>query len=156
MKWKLSEWAAVAEIIAAVGVILSLIFVGLQISEGNRETRAASIQAASDADARMIDTLIRNKDTWEKVLTGAPLEEGAELRGGILLFNLLMVNTDNRYNQFRSGFLDSNAWDNYEDTLPSLVRLPIFKIWRDTTGAHSHTAEYLELLDGLAIEASDE
>ena len=30
MKWKLSEWAAVAEIIAAVGVILSLIFVGLQ------------------------------------------------------------------------------------------------------------------------------
>ena len=81
MKWKLSEWAAVAEIVAAVGVILSLLFVGLQISEGNQETRAASIQAASDADARMIATLISNKDTWEKVLTGAPLEEGADCAG---------------------------------------------------------------------------
>jgi hypothetical protein len=156
MKWKLSEWAAVAEIIAAVGVILSLIFVGLQISEGNQETRAAFIQAASDSDARMITTLISHKDTWEKVLTGAPLEEGAELRGAILLFNLLMVNMDNRYNQFRSGFLDNNSWDGFESILSPLIKLPIFKIWRETPGAHAHTTEFLNLLDSLAMEAPDE
>ena len=156
MKWKLSEWAAVAEIVAAVGVILSLIFVGLQISEGNQETRAASIQAASDADAFMIATLVNHKDTWDKVLTGAPLEEGAELRGGILLFNFLMVNMDNRYNQFQSGFLESNSWDGYKSTLPPMVNLPLFKIWRESPGAHSHTTEFLELVDSLAVEAPDE
>ena len=156
MKWKLSEWAAVAEIVAAVGVILSLIFVGLQISEGNQETRAASIQAASDADAFMIATLVNHKDTWDKVLTGAPLEEGAELRGGILLFNFLMVNMDNRFNQFQSGYLESNSWDGYKSTLPPMVSLPLFKVWRESPGAQSHTTEFLELVDSLAVEAPDE
>jgi hypothetical protein len=104
----------------------------------------------------MITTFIGNKYIWEKVLTGAPLEEGAELRGGILLFNLLMVNTDNRYYQFRSGFLDSSSWDGYKSTLPPFVKLPIFKIWRETPGAHSHTVEFLALLDGLAMDVPDE
>jgi len=44
----LTKWASIAELIAGVGVILSLIFVGLQINEGNRETRAATLQAATD------------------------------------------------------------------------------------------------------------
>ena len=46
MKLKLTDWASIAEIIAAIGVVFSLIFVGLQINEGNQETRAATIQAA--------------------------------------------------------------------------------------------------------------
>ena len=153
MKWELSEWAAIAEIVAAVGVILSLIFVGLQINEGNQEARAASVQASSDAEARMLSTLVAEKDIWEKVLTGAPLEEGAELRGGILLLTLLMVNADNRYYQFRSGYLDSSSWYGYESNLPLLVRLPIFKIWRETPGANALAVEFLALLDGLAMEA---
>ena len=155
MKRELSEWAAIAEIVAAVGVILSLIFVGLQINEGNQEARAASVQAASDADARMVSTFIAEKEIWEKVVTGAPLEEGAELRGGIGLFNLLMVNSDNRYYQFRSGYLDSSSWEGWASNLPSLIRLPIFKIWRETSGANACSVEYLALLDGLAMEAPD-
>lgn len=156
MKRELSEWAAIAEIVAAVGVILSLIFVGLQINEGNQEARAASVQAASDAEARMVSTLIAEKDIWEKLLTGAPLEEGAELRGGILLFTLLMVNSDNRYYQFRSGYLESSSWDGYASNLAQFVRLPIFKIWRETGGAHARSIEFLALLDGFAMEAPDE
>ena len=103
----------------------------------------------------MVSTLIAEKDIWEKVLTGAPLEEGAELRGGILLLTLLMVNADNRYYQFRSGYLDSSSWDGYASNLSQFVSLPIFKIWRETGGAHARTSELLALLDGLAMEAPD-
>jgi len=42
MKWKLSNVASIAEIVAAIGVIFLLIFVGLQINEGNQETRAVT------------------------------------------------------------------------------------------------------------------
>ena len=90
MKWKLSDWASIAEIIAAIGVIFSLIFVGLQINEGNLETRAATNQATADAEAFMIVTFANHSYTWNKVITGAPLESGAESRKGILLYNLLM------------------------------------------------------------------
>ena len=36
MKLKLSEWASIAEVLSAVAIVVSLVFVGLQISDGNR------------------------------------------------------------------------------------------------------------------------
>ena len=41
---KLTDWASIAEIIAAIGVVFSLIFVGLQINDGNA-TRNASFSS---------------------------------------------------------------------------------------------------------------
>jgi hypothetical protein len=130
-----------------------LIFVGLQISEGNQETRAATIQAASDAEAFMIATVVNHSETWDKVVTGAPLESGGETRKGINLYNFLMVESESRYHQFHSGFLDAASWEGRRSTLQSLVRLPIFKLWRESFGAKGHSAEFLELLDSLAEEA---
>ena len=153
MKMKLTDLASIAEIIAAIGVIFSLIFVGLQINEGNQETRAATIQAASDAEAFMIATMVNHSETWDKVVIGAPLESGAETRKGINLYNFLMVDTENRYHQFHSGFLDAASWEGRLSILQPIVRLPIFKIWRESFGAKGHSAEFLELLDSLAEEA---
>jgi len=97
MNWKLDGLALVAEIVAAVGVILSLIFVGFQINDGSNETRAATIQAASDAESYMNVTLITHAATWDKVVIGAPLESGEENRRAILLFNLMMTENSKCY-----------------------------------------------------------
>ena len=153
MKWKLSDWASIAEIIAAIGVIFSLIFVGLQLNEGNQETRAATIQATADAEAFMIATMANHSDTWFKVITGLPLESGAETHEGIILYNLLMVETENRFHQFHSGFLDAQSWEGRLSILQPTVRLPIFTQWRKSFGARAHSAEFLKLVDGLAAEA---
>ena len=156
MKLKLSDWASIAEIIAAIGVIFSLIFVGLQINKGNQETRAATNQATTDAEAFLIATMANHSNTWDKVSTGVPLESGAETREGILLYNLMMVETENRYHQFHSGFLDASLWESRLSILQPTVKLPIFKIWRTSLGARAHSAEFLELVDSLAAETSIE
>ena len=153
MKWKLSDVASIAEIIAAIGVIFSLIFVGLQINEGNQETRAATTQAAYNAEAFMIATLVNHSDTWVKVITAAPLESAAEAHKAIMLYNLLMVETENRYHQYHSGFLATPTWEGRLLILQPTVKLPIFKTWRESFGGRGHSAEFLELLDSLAMEA---
>jgi len=152
MKMRLSDWASIAEIIAAIGVILSLIFVGLQINEGNEETRAATIQASADAEAFMIATMLNQSGTWHKVVTGAPFDSEEETRSGILLFNLLMTESENRFHQFNSGFLDSQSWEGRVASLRPLVRLPIFGVWKESFGALNHSADFLDLLDRLAEE----
>lgn len=152
MKWKLSDWASIAEIVAAIGVIFSLIFVGIQVSEGNLEMRAATIQAATDAEASMVTTFIEHKETWDKVMTGQPLDEGAELRGGILLFNLLMIDTESRYHQFQSGLLDERLWQGHRNNLRPVVKLPLFKIWRESLGAAGLSPAFFALLDSFANE----
>jgi hypothetical protein len=156
MKRELSEWAAIAEIVAAVGVILSLIFVGLQINEGNKETRAATMQAALDGEAFFVATVLNHVGTWQKIVTGAPLESGEEMRTAILLYNLLMTENENRFHQFYSGYLDSQAWQARLNTLKALAKLPIYETWRQSVGAQGHSADFLGLVDSLAENTTDE
>lgn len=156
MKFKLSDLVSVAEIIASIGVIVSLIFVGFQLSEGNREARATTIQSTLSSEANMHYVLAEHAGIWDKVLTGAPLSDGEEMRRGIVLYNLMMTDSENRYYQFNSGYLDPQSWEGRLQSLSVLVRLPIFEIWRSTPGAMNHSADFLGLLDDMSKNTSYE
>jgi hypothetical protein len=141
---KLTDVAAIAEIVASIGVILSLIFVGLELSEGNRETSAATAQAASDQTMFLQAEILRYSDTWQKVLDGAPLEDGEENRRGIVLFDMVMTENENRFQQFDMGYLED-----LRGNLETFVALPIYDQWKASPGANSKSPEFLELLDGM-------
>ena len=49
MKLKLSDFANIAEVIGAVAVVVSLIYVGMQVNDSTRAVRAASANDASVA-----------------------------------------------------------------------------------------------------------
>ena len=142
MKSKLSDLASIAEIIAAVGVILSLIFVGLQIGEGNKETRAATVQAALDSEMLFQAKALRYADTWEKIVIGAPLSDGEEKRKGILLFNMSMTMAENRFHQINSGYIQNEVV-----IAGGLLDFPFYEIWRNSAGADARSLEFIEYLD---------
>ncbi len=156
MNPKLAQLASLAEIIASIAVVLSLIFVGLQISEATRETKAATLRSAADSELFMAATVLNHASTWDKVLNGEPLASGEETRTGIILFNLLMIESENRYHQFQAGFLDAQSWEGRHATLGSLAKLPIYTVWRDSPGAKGHSADFLDLLDSYAAKAPNE
>jgi hypothetical protein len=151
MKSKLSDLASLAEIVAAVGVILSLLFVGFQISDGNREIRAATIQATLDSEIAVQAEMLRYADTWEKVASGAPLSDRTETREAILLFNMLMTMNENLYLQFESGYIESARGG-----LETVVAFPFYEIWRNSAGATSRSPSFLELTDDLRTRHSGE
>ena len=141
MKWKLSELASIAEIIAALGVILSLLFVGFQIQDGNREVRAATLQKTLDAEMFFQAEAIRYAKTWDKIVAGMPLEDGEETRRGIVLLNMLMTMYQNRYLQYQSGYLDNPP------AISDVVTWPMYATWRGSSGAKTHPPAFLEFLD---------
>ena len=145
----LSRWASIAEMIAAIGVILSLIFVGLQLNEGNRETRAATIQAATDSEMLFQTQILRYADVWEKMIIGAPIEDGEEMRRAINLFNMAMTEYENRYLQFEAGYFDAHSWGARRISMQAFVTLPTFKNWRESLAASTHTPGFLELIDDM-------
>jgi hypothetical protein len=150
MKSKLPEIASIAEVVASVGVILSLIFVGFELNEGNRETRAATSQMVIQSEMDMVAVFIDNSEVWDKVVTGAPLSDGEETRRGINLFQLAMLETANRYKQYNSGYLELESWEGSLKILPALKKLPVYEMWRESYGAQGHDSEFLELLDNLS------
>ena len=145
----LSRWASIAEMNAAIGVILSLIFVGLQLNEGNRETRAATVQAATDSEMLFQTQILRYADVWEKMIIGAPIEDGEEMRRAINLFNMAMTEYENRYLQFEAGYFDAQSWEARRISLQTFVTLPTYKNWRESLAASTHSPDFLELIDDI-------
>jgi hypothetical protein len=146
---KLSRWAAIAEMIAATGVILSLIFVGLQINDESRETRAATLQATNDSEMFMQSQLLRYAEVWEKILSGAPLEDGTEERRGIVLYNLVMTEYENRYAQFEAGYFDPVLWESRRVGLARFASVPFYEIWSESIGASDHSPSFLEIIEDM-------
>ncbi len=150
MKLKLSELASVAEIVASIAVILSLIFVGLQLSEGNRVTRATTNQLAVQSEIDMATAFLDHAGIWNKMISGVPIDDREETRKAIILLNIFMLDTESRYQQFHSGYLEPASWEGRRAILPEVVEYPIYDRWRKSPGGRNHSAQFLELLDSLS------
>lgn len=132
-----------------------MIFVGYEIRDGNSETRSATVQSSLNSEMDLLGVLSLHASTWDKVMTDAPLDSGEEMRRGILLYNMLMTESENRFYQFNSGYLDSQSWEGCLASLEPLVRLPIYDVWRKTPGGVNHSLDFLELLTEIE-SGSDE
>jgi hypothetical protein len=137
----LQDWGAIGELIGGVAIIVSLIYVGIQIKHGNQEARAATLQATLDSEMFLQAEATRYAGIWEKVVTGIPLADGEESRRGILLYNMAMTLYQNRYYQFKTGYMD------YSPDFGDIVSWPIYEIWRASGGATNRSPGFLKILD---------
>jgi len=89
---KLSDVAPVAEIVGALGIVMSLIFVGVQIRENTAAARAAASQAIFDSsrgfllDIALSDELSRIRRLGEADVSSLTPDEATRF-GGLVLAN---------------------------------------------------------------------
>ena len=137
----LQDWGAIGEMLGGFAIIVSLLYVGLQIKHGNRETRAATLQSTLDSEMSLQTEAMRYAGTWDKIVTGRHLADGEETRRAILLYNMMMTLYQNRYYQFKTGFLD------HPPVTEDAVTWPMYEVWRTTGGAKNRSPDFLEFLD---------
>jgi hypothetical protein len=151
----IEHYANIAEIIGVVLVIITLVFLTLEIRHNTQALRSTTIQAVMQSEMAFSNILVDNHETWDKVLSGAPLDQGAETRKAIVLYNVFMIDTESRYQQYVLGYLDAQSWQGRRDTLPEIVQLPIFGLWRKSFGGQSHSKDFLAMLDGFVEKDSN-
>ncbi len=103
----------------------------------------------------MAAVMVEYASVWDKVLTGQALAAGEEARRGIVLFNMLMTDSEGRFLHFNTGYLDARSWEGRRSILLSMANLPIYEAWRTSGGARSHSVEFLEMLDNLVGTVPD-
>ena len=108
------------------------------------------MQLANEAELFVSATFATHAATWNKLLSGEPLADGEEYRTAIVLYNMSMIEAENRHQQFNAGYLSVESWEGTYASLQGMVNLPIYSDWRDTPGAIQHSADFLKLTDGLA------
>jgi hypothetical protein len=150
MTW--TEAASIAQVVSGIAVVVSLVYLSIQIRGNTKATKANAFQGVIRSEMEMAEVFIENAAIWDKVVKGEPIAEGEEIRKAIMLYNMFMLDTVRRYRQYSVGFLEAEAWKARRKTLPSIVKLPIFKEWRKSYGAHGQAADFLEILDELAAK----
>ncbi len=123
---KLPELAQTAEIIAAIGFVVSLIFVGIEIRENTAAARAASSQQIFDSSRRfLLDVALSEDLSRIRTIGEINLNDLSELEvqrfGGLVLANWSFL--QNVRIQRSLGAIDARVWDSYERMFCSQLKL---------------------------------
>jgi len=153
-KFGLSDWSSVAEIAAAVGVILSLIFVGLELRNNTDATEAATRAAINQNDVSFLSLSIDSSVLAVAMVKAEQGEELSALEESQLVRQEFVnfVSFEHSLYQYRKGLLEEQEWLRHRRIVEDQINnWPYARImWEQSRGAF--TLEFQQLVDNLAIQ----
>jgi len=129
MKELLEEYALIAEIISALAVIISLIFVGIQIRGNTKATQASTFHEIAALDIHLLLSLGASKESARIISTfrenpGALDEE--EHNHGFHLFAAEIRHVENLFLQNENKMLSKKDWESRKSLVDGMVLTPGF------------------------------
>lgn len=153
MKLRLTDWAAIAEVISGVGVMLTLVFLIFGIRENTEINRAAGYDRNVDALVNFREIISTNDDLaelWLAYETGAafPLEGVDRLQLNNMINWVFGIYEKAYYNR-KYGVLGDSEWSRYERQIcinqGRLSNLSDLKADMETVV----TSEFFQYMEGL-------
>jgi hypothetical protein len=147
MNWEMIS--AVGQMLGAIGVIISIVYLAAQIRNQNKESRRAAMNVLTTHWSDLNRSLVENPELaalWIRALRSFDELDGAsKLRFGAHLGRFLRF-ADSLDLGVLDGTLDKRLWCGYERTLADTVAYPGFQTWW-ATRKHWHTDEFCALID---------
>lgn len=131
-KLTLSECAQFAEVVAAAAVVVSLIYVGLQVSGSTRAVRSASANATSAALSSWYAELGMNQQASRLYFTGMTNPESLsaeDLFQFVVQLHGLLLEYQAIYYLSQEGTLDTELQESVTKTLLGIKDLPGFRLY---------------------------
>ncbi|HVV64342.1 MAG TPA: hypothetical protein VG843_00005 [Rhizomicrobium sp.] len=153
----LSDLAAVGSFLSGIAVVISVIFLTLQMRQSNRNQRSLIQQART---GRNIETLLRITDEYisetiaEADLNCATLSP-ARIWAFYGLAGAVFWSYEDSFMQFRAKTLDRRSWDSDVATIRRLLGYPAYRVaWKMARGGMS--GEYRDYVDAIMREVKIE
>ena len=129
---KLSEAASWAEIISAVGLVISLIYVGIQVTDNTSATRSETASNASTEFINWYTHVSGDPELMDIWLTGVTdpesLDEKETLRF-VFLVHIIMLQFQNNFYLVEEGTLDEKMLSAINTTLATIRGTPGFEMY---------------------------
>jgi hypothetical protein len=148
----LEQASFVAQIVSAVAVIASLIFVGFQLKKASSAIRANSSQAHAGLYTDLVRSIIDNPDfarSWSIGITDPKALKEAEWVQFVAYASALFRLYESSRVQWLNGRLDDEHWHTVERQAMDFGHLPGLRLaW--TLRGHWFSPEFRAWFDGLA------
>lgn len=127
----------ISQIVAAFGVMVSLVFVGLQVRQNTLATKASAAFEATNSLARLNEQLWANysdERMVEGLATFDPAKSWDDFSLGVqhrmIIFNrALFQKYEGAYYLHRYGGLDEDLWEAWRAWAASMINLPFHATW---------------------------
>ena len=134
MNWEAT--VAVAEITGAVGVIASLVYVGIQVRQNTRWLRSSVIESAGFRSSELARNVAVDPELSSLVRAAmsdaAALNDEERWRFRLYLHSAIR-NYEISYSHHRDGLLTSQHFDGLRENLRVWVGSPLFEAWWETS-----------------------
>jgi len=153
-----SQWI---EIIAAIGVILSLLFVGFEIRQNTAIARGQARQDLAQLNQEWLILLGQDAEfeaLWDRAfMQGASNLTPQEIRRSDYIMTMHLRRLENVYLQFREGLVEEAALRNYGFAATELFQRPQFdRYWIDRGWRNGFDVEFVNLLDSVRESTREE
>jgi hypothetical protein len=149
MDWQ--ALAAVAEIVASVAIVLSLVYLALQIRQSAQATRAATYQSVMTSVGTMSTAIIQSADAAEVIYRGgqdiSSLSPPERVRFEQMA-SALFRHYDVLFYHHRHGLLEPEQWEGLNRRLQAGLVIPGLVRWWSENRIH-FSRDFAKYVDGL-------
>lgn len=152
----LEQYAYIAEIIAAIAVIGSIIYVGIQINQNTRATEENAAQAFVNAHndyVGLINSSSELPDVLYRGAKGLSELEGSDAIRFMAFHDQAFIALQAAYLQWRAKTLDERLWHSYRQSFVDLLIQPGQQEWWQLR-RHRYVDEFQAYVD-KTVETSE-
>ncbi len=136
MNWE--AIGAIAEIVGAAAVVITLAYLAIQIRNGTRVARSATRQAIAEMSMSMGTDLVADKELTVALLKDFKSEELDEADWVRLLARnyIAMRHYENIYYQYQTGMIEEDEWQGFRRNLKAMLQ------WRSAREYWKNESQY--------------
>ena len=143
----IQDWAAISEIVGAIAIIVSLIYVGVQLRQNTRATRVITSQAFVQTHGESVSHLIQEefRDIYWRGLAGLSNLHGSELAAFGGWTAQLLREFESFYFQWKAGAFEDQIWSGWNCQFrDAFGYLGVQEVW--TIRSHHFSEEFREFV----------
>lgn len=124
--------AVISEFVGAVAVVVSLIYVAVQLRQNTRLMRTTAKQNLTESTQQMIYQAGQNADIWVKLTSGVEPSTPEEDARMSLLVRAMLRGFESQCYHNEAGLLEDDEWGALRKAMRDLCALPgINKYWQE-------------------------
>ena len=134
-------WSAAAQIVGSAAVVVTLIYLAVQIRQNTDAMRAAAREAIAERDVEWLYKLVDHPELGPLLRTTEPLTEVDASQMNACLIAFMRIREVN-FRQYKSGVLDKETWANYRSSIVNgPLSQPHARTWWANIGQHMFDQE---------------
>jgi len=151
MNWE--AIGALAELCGAAAVVVTLVYLAVQLRQNNELLRSGSRQALVGNDVTSLAANLQHTDVFAKYVSEQVLSQEEQLQMSFM-FALDLRNREFEYFQYQNGLLDEETWLSYRQVILINHSSTLGRRWWDKVGRSIVDPKFAKAVDKLLLGAS--